>query len=94
MVKKAVKKKTSTTKTTAPKKTLSEPKPKMCNCNCKWLYVLTLVLLIVGGLNWLLVAFNFNLVSWALGSIPILMDIVYGLVGASAIIQLIYLFKK
>ncbi|MDD3177973.1 MAG: DUF378 domain-containing protein [Candidatus ainarchaeum sp.] len=45
-----------------------------------------LILLIVGGLNWLLVGFfKFDLVQAILGSIPVLRDIVYILVGISAI---------
>ena len=57
------------------------------------------VLVVVGGLNWGLVgAFNFNLVSSVLGGInlvsngvkiPILQNLVYILVGLSAIVMLI-----
>ena len=47
---------------------------------------IALVLLIVGGLNWLLVGiFKFDLVQAILGSVPVLRDIVYILVGVSAI---------
>ena len=49
-----------------------------------------LVLVIVGGLNWLLIGlFDFNLVAFIFGSIPLLERIVYVLVGLSAL-YLIY----
>ena len=57
---------------------------------------IALVLLIVGGLNWLLVGlFSFDLVaalfnSWA----PIIGTIVYVLVGLSAIYTIYFLTKK
>ena len=44
------------------------------------------ILVIVGALNWLLVAFNFNLVDWALGTGTPLAKAVYILVGLSAIL--------
>lgn len=47
--------------------------------------IVALVLVIVGGLNWLLVAFNLNLVTLLFGSIPMLVTIVYILVGLAAI---------
>lgn len=41
---------------------------------------------LVGGLNWGLVgAFNFNLVEKLLGFSPLLVDVVYVLVGLSAV---------
>ena len=42
-------------------------------------------LLIVGGLNWLLAIFKVNLVTIIFGAVPLMVGIVYGLVGASAI---------
>ncbi|MBA2635558.1 MAG: DUF378 domain-containing protein, partial [Sphingomonas sp.] len=52
------------------------------------LNVITLVLLIVGGLNWGLVGlFDFNLVSALFGEMSMLSRIVYGLVGLSALYQ-------
>ncbi len=51
------------------------------------------ILVIIGALNWLLVAFNFNLVDWALGAGGTLAKIVYILVGISAIL-LIIMHKK
>lgn len=45
-----------------------------------------LILLIVGGLNWGLVAlFNFDLVAFIFGTMSILSRIVYGVVGLAAI---------
>lgn len=46
------------------------------------------ILLVVGGLNWLLVAFDWNLVEALLGSWPSLVKLVYILVGLSALLEL------
>lgn len=55
---------------------------------------ITLVLLIVGGLNWGLVGLlNFDLVAAIFGEMSVLSRIVYSLVGLSAIWQLIPLFR-
>lgn len=52
----------------------------------KVLNTLVLILLIVGGLNWGLIAlFNFDLVAWLFGTMTMLSRIVYGLVGISAL---------
>ena len=51
-----------------------------------------MILVIVGGLNWLLVAFKFNLVSAIFGE-SVLATIVYVLVGLSAIYVLFSLGK-
>ncbi|MBS3108095.1 DUF378 domain-containing protein [Candidatus Woesearchaeota archaeon] len=53
-----------------------------------------LILVIVGGLNWGLVAFNFNLVNVIFGSIPILEKAVYGLVGLSALYTIYFAIKE
>ena len=56
--------------------------------------LLTLTLVIVGGLNWGLVGlFNFDLVAALFGEMSALSRIVYVLVGASALWQLIPLLK-
>ena len=56
------------------------------------LNILTQVLLIVGGLNWLLVgAIDFDLVAALFGDMSPLSRIVYVLVGLSAIYQAIQL---
>ena len=54
----------------------------------------TLLLLIVGGLNWGLVGlFDFDLVAALFGEMSALSRIVYALVGASALYQLIPFFR-
>jgi uncharacterized membrane protein YuzA (DUF378 family) len=56
--------------------------------------LITLILLIVGSLNWGLVGlFNFDLVATLFGAGSLLSRIVYVLVGASALWQLIPLFE-
>lgn len=43
------------------------------------------ILVVIGGLNWGLALANINLVTLILGSVPILVQIVYALVGLSAL---------
>ena len=51
---------------------------------------ITLVLLIVGGLNWGLVGlFDFNLVAAIFGDMTVLSRIIYVLVGLSALWQIV-----
>ena len=52
------------------------------------------ILLIVGGLNWGLEALDINLVTLIFGAIPILVTIVYLLVGISALYVAFKIFKK
>jgi hypothetical protein len=54
--------------------------------------LIALILLIIGGLNWGLAIFNINLVP-LIFRIDILVKIVYGLVGISAIYILISIGK-
>ena len=55
---------------------------------------ITLILLIVGGLNWGLVGlFGFDLVAGIFGEMSALSLIVYTLVGLSALWQIIPLFR-
>ena len=55
----------------------------------KTLYWVTLILLVVGGLNWLLVGlFNFDLVAAIFGDMSVLSRVVYALVGISAVVVL------
>jgi uncharacterized membrane protein YuzA (DUF378 family) len=55
---------------------------------------ITLLLLIVGGLNWGLVGvFGFDLVAALFGEMSMLSRIVYTLVGASALWQIVPLFQ-
>lgn len=57
--------------------------------------MITLILLIVGGINWGLVGlFDMNLVTMIFGSMPILVTVVYVLVGLSALYQLYLLIKR
>jgi len=51
------------------------------------------VLVIIGGLNWGLAVFDFNLVSAIFGA-GLLAKIIYGLVGLSALYLIYYLTKK
>ena len=51
----------------------------------KALHMIAFILLVVGGLNWLLVAFDYNLVDSILGAGSAGATIVYVLVGLSAI---------
>lgn len=53
----------------------------------KSLHKVTFILLVIGGLNWLLVAFDYNLVDSLLGVGSTLSMIVYILVGLSAIYE-------
>ena len=56
--------------------------------------IVTLVLLIVGGLNWGLVGlFGFDLVATLFGEMSALSRIVYVLVGVSALAQIVPLLK-
>ena len=56
---------------------------------------IALVLVIIGAVNWGLVgAANINLVTLILGTIPILVQIVYILVGLAGLYTIYYLAKK
>lgn len=46
------------------------------------------ILLVVGGINWGLTAFGYNVVNMLLGSWPMVEQIVYILVGLSALYEL------
>jgi uncharacterized membrane protein YuzA (DUF378 family) len=60
----------------------------------KALDIIALILIIVGGLNWLLVgAFDFDLVAAIFGAMSAVARIVYVLVGLSAIYTAIMLGK-
>ena len=55
----------------------------------------TIVLVIIGAINWGLVgAIDFNLVDLIFGAIPWLLNIVYILVGLSGIWELVLLFQE
>lgn len=53
----------------------------------KSLHIVAFILLVIGGLNWLLVAFNYNLVNMIFGSMPSVEQVIYILVGLSAIYE-------
>lgn len=56
----------------------------------KGLHMVTFLLLVVGGLNWLLVgAFDFDLVATIFGEMTAVARVVYVLVGLSAIFELV-----
>ena len=55
---------------------------------------ITLVLVIIGGLNWGLIGlFNLNLVSLIFGSVSWLMNLIYILVGLSALYMIYFVTK-
>lgn len=54
----------------------------------KAVHVVTFTLLVIGGLNWLLVAFGWNLVSIIFG-VGVGANVVYFLIGVSAIFEAI-----
>jgi uncharacterized membrane protein YuzA (DUF378 family) len=59
----------------------------------KALHMITFILLVIGGLNWLLVgAFDFNLVTTIFGA-GVVSKVVYVLVGLSALVE-IFTHKK
>ena len=55
----------------------------------KALHMTAFTLLVIGGLNWLLVGFGWNLVDAIFGAGSGLSRIIYILVGISAIIELV-----
>ncbi|MEK7464479.1 MAG: DUF378 domain-containing protein [Patescibacteria group bacterium] len=55
----------------------------------KALHMVSFTLLVVGGLNWLLTAFGWNVVNMALGGWPMVEKLVYVLVGLSAIWEVV-----
>lgn len=59
----------------------------------KVIHIVSVLLLIVGGLNWLLVAFGYNAVDMVFGVGSTISAIVYFLVGLSAILE-IFTHKK
>ncbi len=55
----------------------------------KTLDVTAAILLVIGGLNWGLVGIaDFNLVTYVLGSMPVLARIVFIIVGLAALYQI------
>lgn len=55
----------------------------------KTLYKIALILIIIGALNWGMIAlFNFNLVAYLFGEKNLVTLIIYGLVGISGLISI------
>lgn len=52
----------------------------------KTLHMIAFILLVIGGLNWLLLACGWNLVTWLFGT-GVLTNAIYFLVGISAIYE-------
>lgn len=55
----------------------------------KYLHMITWILLVVGGLNWLATAFNYNVVEMIFGAGSPLAMVIYILVGLSAIYEVV-----
>jgi uncharacterized membrane protein YuzA (DUF378 family) len=53
----------------------------------KSVHMLAVTLLLIGGLNWGLVALGYNVVDMLLGSMPMLETAVYALVGLAALYE-------
>ena len=51
------------------------------------------VLAAIGGINWGLAIFNFNLVTTLLGGIPYAVHVAYALIGLSGLYLLLYGLK-
>ena len=61
----------------------------------KGLDIITLILVIIGAINWGLVGlFEWNLVEAIFGGAPVLVRIIYILVGLSGLWQLMPLFRS
>lgn len=56
--------------------------------NMKYLHMAAIILLVAGGLNWLLTAFSFNLVEMIFGT-SIISMLIYILIGLSAIFEIV-----
>ena len=68
-----------------------------CGCKCcgSTFGLIAVILLIIGGLNWGLVGIaNLNLVTLLFGGIPVLVQIVYALVGLAALYEIYLLAMK
>ena len=56
----------------------------------KALHFVAFILLVVGGLNWLLIGLgDWNVVERVLGSVPMLEKLIYILVGVAAILEVV-----
>lgn len=55
----------------------------------KYAHTVAFVLVMIGGLNWGLTALDYNVVSMILGSMPMIEQLVYILVGLSAVYMIV-----
>lgn len=56
---------------------------------------ITLILIVIGGINWGLIGFfEFNLVDFLFGSFSIISRIIYALVGISSVYALSFFAKE
>ena len=60
----------------------------------KLLKQLAFVLVVAGALNWGLTAFNYNILANLLGTMPTLLKVVYGAIGAAGIVTIYHAVKK
>jgi len=61
----------------------------------KWLNVISMILVIIGAINWGLVGlFGFNLVAIIFGFSPILLKLIYIIVGLAGVYQIMPLSKS
>lgn len=58
----------------------------------KAIHIIAFILLVIGGLNWLLFAFGWNLVAWLFG-MGTVANVIYFLVGLAALWE-IFTHKK
>ena len=55
----------------------------------KGLHTITFILLVIGGLNWLLTAFSYNVVEMIFGVGSTVTMVIYILVGLSAVYEIV-----
>ena len=59
-----------------------------------WLDWTALVLVIIGAINWGLAIWDWNLVTMLVGNWPIVVNVVYALVGLAGLYTIYYTVKK
>lgn len=61
----------------------------------KYVEFIVWLLVVIGGINWGLVgAFDLNVVALVFGTVPILVTVVYVLIGLSAVVMVVQRFRK
>lgn len=58
------------------------------------LYFVVKLLTIIGAILWLPLAFGYNLISYIFGTIPVLVQAVYVIIGLCGLYKLYLLFTK